>query len=133
MIRKVLRFAKDKYREPIFDFVFGTLTRRSPRERGRAPFGAEELRLLYDALRSQDLFYQGGTMVTSFEREFAEAYGVPYAIASTSGTAAIHVALGALDLNPGDEVITAPITDMGTIIPMLSQGAIPVFADVDRC
>jgi hypothetical protein len=57
---------------------------------------------------------------------------VPYAVASTSGTAAIHIALGALDLNPGDEVITAPITDMGTIIPIISQGLIPVFADVDQ-
>ena len=71
-------------------------------------------------------------MVSAFERKFAFAYGVPYGVASTSGTAAIHVALGALDLNPGDEVITAPITDMGTIIPILSQGAIPVFADVDH-
>src|ERR1700694_1854337 len=132
MIRKVFRFAKDKMREPIFDFVFGSLTRRSPRARGRAPFGAEELRLVYDALRSQNLFYQGGTMVNSFEREFAEAYGVPYATASTSGTAAIHVALGALDLNPGDEVITAPITDAGNIIPILYQNAIPVFADIDH-
>ena len=52
-------------------------------------------------------------------------------MASTSGTAAIHIALGALDLNPGAEVITAPITDMGTVIPIISQGAIPVFADVD--
>ncbi len=60
-----------------------------------------------------------------------QAYGVPHAIASTSGTAAIHVALGALDLNPGDEVITAPITDLGTIIPILYQNAIPVFADID--
>src|SRR3982751_3302867 len=101
MIRKVLRFAKDKAPEPSFDRGFKTLTRRSPGARSRGPFGAEELRLVYEALRSQDLFYQGGRMVTSFEREFAEAYGVPYAIASTSGTAAIHVALGALDLNPG--------------------------------
>jgi len=70
-------------------------------------------------------------MVPALERDFATAYGVPYAVASTSGTAAIHVALGALDLNPGDEVITAPITDLGTIIPILYQNAIPVFADVD--
>ena len=47
------------------------------------------------------------------------------------GTAAIHTALGAINLNPGDEVITAPITDLGTIIPILNQGAIPVFADIN--
>jgi dTDP-4-amino-4,6-dideoxygalactose transaminase/predicted dehydrogenase len=98
---------------------------------GRRPFDFEELKLLRAALISQNLCCIDGHMVAEFERKFAFAYGVPYAVASTSGTAAIHVALGALDLNPGDEVITAPITDMGTIIPILSQGAIPVFADVD--
>jgi dTDP-4-amino-4,6-dideoxygalactose transaminase/predicted dehydrogenase len=97
----------------------------------RAPFDAEELKLLRAALISQNLCCIDGQMVSEFERRFAFAYGVPYAVASTSGTAAIHVALGALDLNPGDEVITAPITDMGTVIPILSQGAIPVFADID--
>jgi dTDP-4-amino-4,6-dideoxygalactose transaminase len=71
-------------------------------------------------------------MIPAFEREFAQAYGVPYAVASTSGTAAIHTALGALDLNPGDEVITAPITDLGTVVPILYQNCIPVFADIDE-
>ncbi len=99
---------------------------------GRAPFDYRELKMLRAALISQNLCCIDGQMVTSFERSFAFTYGVPYAVASTSGTAAIHVALGALDLNPGDEVITAPITDMGTIIPILSQGAIPVFADIDH-
>jgi dTDP-4-amino-4,6-dideoxygalactose transaminase/predicted dehydrogenase len=99
---------------------------------GRRPFGAAELKLVREALVSQNLCCIDGHMVTSFEKQFAYNYGVPYAVASTSGTAAIHVALGALDLNPGDEVITAPITDMGTIIPILYQGAVPVFADVDR-
>src|SRR6185436_12782879 len=93
--------------------------------------GWEELRLIREALLSQNLCCIGGQMVTSLEREFASAYDAPYGVASTSGTAAIHVALGALDLNPGDEVITAPITDLGTIIPILSQNAIPVFADID--
>ena len=98
---------------------------------GRRPFGVEELKLLREALLSQNLCCIDGQMVPQFERQFAFAYGVPYAVSSTSGTAAIHIALGALDLNPGDEIITAPITDMGTIIPILSQGAIPVFADID--
>lgn len=71
-------------------------------------------------------------MVSAFEKEFSQVYGVPYAVASTSGTAAIHTALGALDLNPGDEVITTPVTDMGTIIPILYQQCIPIFADIDE-
>jgi len=129
MIKRVVRGVARKAREPILKFVFDNLMEGSAP--GRKPFGAEELRLLREALLSQNLFGQDGTMVPRFEKEFAVAYGVPHAIASTSGTAAIHVALGALDLEPGDEIITAPITDLGTIIPIISQGAIPVFADVD--
>lgn len=129
MIKKVIRASARRFKEPILGVLFRNLMRSSGP--GRRPFGADELRLLYDALRSQNLFGVDGNMVPSFEREFASTYGVPYAVASTSGTAAIHVALGALDLDPGDEVITAPITDLGTVIPILSQGAIPVFADVD--
>lgn len=102
------------------------------KSKGRTPFGSEELKLLRWTLISQNLCCIDGQMVSALEREFAFTYGVPYAVASTSGTAAIHVALGALDLNPGDEVITAPITDLGTIIPILYQNAIPVFADIDR-
>jgi perosamine synthetase len=112
----------------IFDFLM------SPSKRfmyGRRLFGPAELRFLHKALLSQNLFGIGGQMVPAFEKEFAHAYGVPYAVASTSGTAAIHTALGALDLNPGDEIITTPVTDMGTIVPILYQQCIPVFADID--
>jgi perosamine synthetase len=131
MIKRILRAATRRAKEPVLDYIFDGLMRGSVRGGGRRPFGAQELRLLYRALQSQNLFGPDGQMVPAFERQFAEVYGVPHAIASTSGTAAIHVALGALDLNPGDEVITAPITDLGTIIPILYQGAIPVFADID--
>ncbi len=54
-----------------------------------------------------------------------------YAIACSSGSAAIHAAIAALDMEPGDEVVTTPITDMGALAPILYQTAIPVFADVD--
>lgn len=70
--------------------------------------------------------------VRRLEEEFAAFYGVKHCTASTSGTSAIHVAVGALNPEPGDEIITAPITDMGTVIPILAQNAIPVFADVQR-
>ena len=72
-----------------------------------------------------------GHEVKALEEEFAAAYGVKYAVASTSGTAAIHVALAALDPEPCDEIITTPITDMGSIIPILASNCVPVFADVD--
>jgi len=77
----------------------------------RQPYGDREVELVTQAIRSQNLFGPGGTMVPEFERRFAALYGLPHAVASSSGTAAIHVALGALNLDPGDEVITAPITD----------------------
>jgi dTDP-4-amino-4,6-dideoxygalactose transaminase len=51
--------------------------------------------------------------------------------ACSSGTAAVHSAIVAIDPEPGDEIITTPITDMGGLSPILYQGAIPVFADVD--
>jgi len=97
----------------------------------RRPFGEREVELAAQAIRSQNLFGPGGTMVPELERRFAALYGAERAVASTSGTAAIHVALGALNPEPGDEVITAPITDAGTIAPILYQNCIPVFADID--
>ena len=66
------------------------------------------------------------------EEEFGATYGARHCTASTSGTSAIHVAVGAIDPEPGDEIITAPITDARTVIPILAQNAIPVFADVER-
>jgi len=69
--------------------------------------------------------------VYEFERRFGELYGTQHIVTSTSGTSAIHVALGALDPDPGDEVITTPISDMGTVAPIILQNCIPVFADVD--
>jgi len=97
----------------------------------RAPFGEREIELVTQAIRSQDLFCYSGTMCKELEKRFAGFYGASHAVASSSGTAAIHIAIGALNPDPGDEIITAPITDGGTVVPILYQGAIPVFAEVD--
>ncbi len=93
--------------------------------------GEEELSLLREVIYSGTLWRNNGSKVIRFEKAFASFYGVENAVASTSGTAAIHVAVGAINPNPGDEIITTPLTDMGTVIPILCQNAIPVFADVD--
>jgi len=93
--------------------------------------GKEELEELKKVIESGQLFRWSGTKVVEFEKEFAKFYGVKYAITSTSGTASIHVAVGAVNPNPGSEIITSPITDMGTIIPILAQNCIPIFADLD--
>jgi dTDP-4-amino-4,6-dideoxygalactose transaminase len=90
--------------------------------------GDEELEELRKVIESGNLFR--GPKVKEFEERFAELYGVKRAVSSTSGTAAIHVAMAMLNLNPGNEVITGPITDIGTVIPILAQNAIPIFADI---
>jgi dTDP-4-amino-4,6-dideoxygalactose transaminase len=93
--------------------------------------GEREKQLLNQVIDSDALFYFLGTKVFDFQREFARMYGRRYCIACSSGTAAVHIAVGALELSPGTEVITSAITDMGTPTGMLYQGLIPVFADVD--
>ena len=94
-------------------------------------FDEREEDLVLKALRSGCLSRNGGTMVRRLEQEFAAAIGVEHAVACSSGTACVHLAVAALDLEPGDEVIVPPITDIGSILPVLWQNAVPVFADVD--
>lgn len=93
--------------------------------------GDEELALLAEVIRSGTLTATKGEQTKVLEAEFADRLGLAHAIACSSGTAALHTAVAALDPEPGDEIVTTPITDMGAITPILYQGAIPVFADVD--
>lgn len=72
-----------------------------------------------------------GPVVERFEAAFADEVGAPHAVAVSSGTAALHLALRLLDLGPGDEVVTSPITFVGANEVVLYLGAVPVFADVD--
>jgi len=94
-------------------------------------FGDEELTLLRKVLESGTLNCTKGTFVNRLEDAFAKRLGVAHATAVTSGTASIHAAVAAVNPEPGDEIISSPITDMGAITPILYQAAIPVFADVD--
>ncbi len=94
-------------------------------------FGKPELVNLTKVILSRKLSCTEGDMVDRCQTEFARMYGAKHAVASTSGTAAIHVAVGALGLNPGDEVITTPLSDMGTVIPILACNCLPIFADID--
>jgi UDP-N-acetylglucosamine 2-epimerase len=93
--------------------------------------GEHEVQLVARAIRSGTLNSTKGTFVARFEKEFGRRHGGRHAIACASGTAAVHCAVAALGLNAGDEVVTTPITDMGALTPILYEGAIPVFADVD--
>lgn len=71
-----------------------------------------------------------GPNVEAFERAFADKTGARYAVAVNSGTAALHAAMHALGIGPGDEVIVPPITFTATANCVVFQGATPVFADV---
>ena len=94
-------------------------------------FGPEELELLREVLNSGTLTSTKGTMVRRLEQRFAEILEVPYVRACSSGTTAVHAAIAVVDPEPGSEIITTPITDMGALSPIIFQTAIPVFADVD--
>ncbi|MEU8356754.1 DegT/DnrJ/EryC1/StrS family aminotransferase [Nonomuraea sp. NPDC048882] len=93
--------------------------------------GDEEVAALERVIRSGMLNSVWGTEARSLEREIGELYGSRHAIACSSGTAALHLSVVAAAPDPGDEIITTPITDFGTVAPILAQNAIPVFADVD--
>ncbi|HYP12302.1 MAG TPA: DegT/DnrJ/EryC1/StrS family aminotransferase, partial [Bryobacteraceae bacterium] len=93
--------------------------------------GNEEIALLTDTVRSGILTSTKGAAVKTFEQRFASMLGAGYGYACSSGSAAVHAAIAAVNPEPGDEIITTPITDMGALTPILYQGAIPVFADVD--
>lgn len=73
--------------------------------------------------------WRSGDKLREFQAAFAQVYGVAHAVPTGSGTAALHATFGALDLEPGDEIITTPATDIGSLIGLMTQNLIPVFAD----
>ncbi len=93
--------------------------------------GEEEMTLVKEVIESGCLAYLYGEKVAEFEKRFAELYQIKHGVAVSSGTAALHTAMIYLDPDPGDEILVSPITDMGSVIPVLYQQAIPVFVDVD--
>ena len=108
------------------DFVFP-----SDQDATGRTFGQEELTLLEEVIRSGVLTSTKGHFVKDFQQAFAARLGAAFGYACSSGTSAIHAAVAAIDPAPGDEIVTSPITDMGAIVPIIYQTAIPVFADVD--
>jgi len=78
-----------------------------------------------------DWFY-GGEQVKNLEKEFAEFFGVKHAVSFNSATTALHGAINAAGIGPGDEVITSPYTMSATPSSVLLNGGIPIFADLDE-
>jgi dTDP-4-amino-4,6-dideoxygalactose transaminase len=93
-------------------------------------FDETELQELKEALDQGTLFYAFGNKVKTLCNEFAAKLGAGYGVATSSGTASIHTALIGAGISPGDEVIVGPVTDMGSISPILWQQAIPIFCDL---
>jgi len=95
-------------------------------------WGEVEQKQLGEMLQQGSLFYWKGLQTKLFLERFKEVCPVEYAQNCSSGTAAIHIAVAAAGIGLGDEVITAPVTDIGTVIGVLYQQAVPVFADLGK-
>ena len=114
-----------------------TITRQIPRYN---PIGDEELAAAASVIASGKLsgfigswcpeFY-GGSEVQSFENEVESKFGVNFAVAVNSWTSGLIAAIGALDIEPGDEVIVPTWTMSATAMAALHWNAIPIFADID--
>ncbi len=96
---------------------------------GRPTLGDAEIAAITRTLQSG--WVGTGPQVHAFEAAFAEELGCAHAVAVSSCTAALHLSLIALGLQPGDEVITTPLTFAATANAIVHAGATPVFADVD--
>jgi perosamine synthetase len=107
------------------------LTLPSDQDATGRTLGEQEIAFLSEVIRRGTLTSTKGEFVRAFEQKFAELLGVEHAFACASGSAAVHTAIAALDPEPGDEIVTTSITDMGALAPIIYQGAIPVFADVE--
>lgn len=103
--------------------------------KGAAYIDEEEKQAVLEVLDSQSLFrYYGPNLlrrVERFEQSLADLVGVRHAVAVSSGTAALRVALTAMDVGPGDEVIIPAVTFIATFAAVVAQRAVPVIAEVD--
>ena len=95
-------------------------------------FSDEEATAVKNVILSNKVNYWTGTECREFEKEFAAWVGTRFAVALSNGTLALDVALKALRISPGDEVIVTPRTFLASASCIVNAGAVPVFADVDR-
>jgi dTDP-4-amino-4,6-dideoxygalactose transaminase len=106
-----------------------------PARKNRVPawpiFGEREEELLLEVLRSGDWGTLTGTRVKTFERQFAAFQAAAFGICVPNGSLALELALEALGVGPGDEVITSAYTFIATVGSIFSIGARPVFVDID--
>src|SRR5512139_166964 len=99
-------------------------------------FDEPAIRAVEETLRSGRVNYWTGRRGMEFEQRFAAWQGSRFGISTTNGTAALHVALTALGIGPGDEVIVPSYTFIASSFSIVQAGAVPRFADVnldDHC
>lgn len=99
---------------------------------GWPSFAEDEIAAAAEVLRSGRVNYWTGSNGKEFEAEYAAALGVPHAIALANGTVSLEMALKALGVGPGDEVVVSPRSFMASVSCVVTVGARPVFADVER-
>lgn len=95
-------------------------------------FSAEEANAVRDVILSNKVNYWTGQECRAFEKEFAAWADSEYAIALANGTVALDLALQALGIGAGDEVVVTPRTFLASVSSIVNAGAVPVFAEVDR-
>lgn len=109
----------------------GPKTKTTPYGAGSKHDADIEAEALRQRLHAGPMPLAMGPSIKELRRQVCELFGVAACVPTSSGTAAVHTGLAALGVVPGDEVITTPMTDHGTVIGIMQLNAIPVFADVN--
>lgn len=94
--------------------------------------GEEEIEFVADALRKGELSGTFGHYLEGFEKEFSSYTGCKYGVAVSSGTAALHLAVAAAGIGPGDEVLVSSSTNIATALGVVHNGAVPVPVDCEE-
>ena len=109
----------------------GPKTKTTPYGKGAKHDAEAEVEALKRRFLAGPLPLAKGPAILEFRQRVQELFGVTCCVPCSSGSAAVHAGLAALGVSPGDEVITTPLTDHGTLIGIMQLNAIPVFADVN--
>jgi perosamine synthetase len=110
----------------------GSPVRRNPIVARPVVYSEEVVQAIAEVLKSGALTAQHGRWIKAFEDELASSLGVRHVLAVSNGTVALHTALKAVGVGPGDEVITTPFTFAASATAVLHANAVPIFADIDR-
>ncbi|PWT93228.1 MAG: DegT/DnrJ/EryC1/StrS family aminotransferase [Blastocatellia bacterium] len=94
--------------------------------------GEDEIQAVTEALRRGEISGSFGESIPHFEQEFADYVGCDYGVAVSSGSTALHIAVTAAQLQPGDEVLVSASTNIATALAVLHNGAVPVPIDSEK-